>query len=483
MIWKTEKIPEEVEFLELLNRSTPRLFVTPTILALNILIFAIMVLSGVSLFNPKIEQLLIWGANFGPFTVNLGWWRLFSSTFLHIGLPHLLFNMWCLWSLGKFAERMFGNWVFLMLYILSGLGGSVASLWWHPMVVTAGASGAIFGVAGGLLMFWNLGKLRIPYKVIQRNFKSLLFFIGYNLFYGFTESGIDNAGHIGGLLIGILVGAFLHRPLPVTTPYPRLRYYLVLSGVALTLIIGAGFAKKQAMNSPLVKLVAAIVFLETGELDQAIVEFKKVIAIKPDFVRAHNHLGVAYLRRGLYGEAIATFNKVLELKPLDAAACYNRGISYSKQGQYDESIYDFSMAIEINPRYTDAYFNRGEAFVKKGQYDQGISDFTKAIEITPRYAKAYNYKAWILATCPDNIHRDGSKAVELAKKAVEFDPKANYLDTLAAAYAEEGKFEDAIITQGKVIDLLKKESMPTKLIDLCVERIKSYKAHEPWREK
>ena len=129
-----------------------------------------------------------------------------------------------------------------------------------------------------------------------------------------------------------------------------------------------------------------------------------------------------------------------------------------------------------------AYYNRGIAYSKKGQYEKAISDYNKAIEINPGDAGPYNDLAWLLATCPDARYRDGVKAVELAQKAVELSPRASFLDTLASAYAEVGKFEDAIITQEKAITLLKKEGKTEKLVDY-MERLNSYKAHKPWRER
>jgi tetratricopeptide (TPR) repeat protein len=148
-----------------------------------------------------------------------------------------------------------------------------------------------------------------------------------------------------------------------------------------------------------------------------------------------------------------------------------------------QAISDYTKAMEIDPEYAILYYHRGIAYHKKGQYEKAISDYTKAIEINPEYAGAYNDLAWILATCPDAEYRDGVKAVELAQKVVELNPKAWYLDTLAAAYAEAGKFEDAITTQEKAIALLKKEEGGAERLVELMERLNSYKAHKPWRKK
>ena len=162
---------------------------------------------------------------------------------------------------------------------------------------------------------------------------------------------------------------------------------------------------------------------------------------------------------------------------------YHRGIAYHEKGQYDQAIFEYNRAIEKNPRNTYAYSSRGIAYGDKGQYDQAISDFTKALEIEPRNYGAKNGLAWLLATCPDARYREGAEAVELAQEVAEICPKAFCFGTLAAAYAEAGKFDDAITAQKKAITLLKKEGDPKNQIDRFIERLNSYKDRKPWREK
>src|SRR3974377_1091446 len=133
---------------------------THMIVGLNVLVFLAMVLSGVSPLNPTTEQLKHWGANWGPLSLGSQPWRILTSNYVHVGIVHLAFNMWCLWNLGQLAERILGRLNFVALYTICGLAGSLASLWLHPMVVGAGASGAIFGLAGASLAGFFFCSLR-----------------------------------------------------------------------------------------------------------------------------------------------------------------------------------------------------------------------------------------------------------------------------------------------------------------------------------
>lgn len=221
----------------LLARSTPRFFITPIIISINMLMFTLMVLSDVSMFMPRAEQLVSWGAQFGPLTVNGQWWRHLSSTFLHAGPLHLIFNMWFLWKLGNYAERIYGNWTFLMIYILSGVGGSVISLLCHPKTVGLGASGAIFGVVGGLLTFLYRERLNLQKELSGDELIGILVFLGYNLLGGFWQSGIDNAAHLGGLFVGLFVTLVLRSPLSSLKVFLRPRNYYAFSRRAFCYIL------------------------------------------------------------------------------------------------------------------------------------------------------------------------------------------------------------------------------------------------------
>jgi rhomboid protease GluP len=196
-------------FGEALAAATPVVYVTPTVIAINVIVFVVMVVSGVPVFEPTGDHLIRWGADFGPLTTHGEWWRIVTAAFVHVGLVHLLMNMAILLNIGLFTERLFGNGGFTVLYLLSGLGGSLASLAWRPFTVSAGASGAIFGLYGGLLGFLVLHRQVIPNEVLRPLMKSALIFLGYNLIYGLAKSEVDMAAHLGGLATGFCVGCAL----------------------------------------------------------------------------------------------------------------------------------------------------------------------------------------------------------------------------------------------------------------------------------
>lgn len=188
--------------------------VTQAILGINVVVFVAMTLAGVSPFEPTGQQLVHWGANFGPYTIGGQWWRLLTCVFVHIGIPHIALNMWCLWGLGRLAESIYDRWTFGAVYLITGVAASVASLAWNPIGVSAGASGAIFGIAGALIAAFYLGEFSLPRTVVSGLLMSVLKFAGYNLVLGAFLGHTDNAAHVGGLVSGLILGALIARLAP-----------------------------------------------------------------------------------------------------------------------------------------------------------------------------------------------------------------------------------------------------------------------------
>jgi len=201
-------------FWQSIHAATPRTPVTTGLVALNVAIFLALLVAGAGLFRANGEVLLAWGANTGPATLDGEPWRLLACLFLHFGVVHLAFNMWALRDAGRLVERLYGNAAFAGLYLFAGLCGSLASLWWNPpRVVSAGASGAIFGVYGALFAFLLVQRHVVPRAAVAGIGASAAVFVAFSLFVGALLTGIDNAAHLGGLAGGFVAGLAGARPI------------------------------------------------------------------------------------------------------------------------------------------------------------------------------------------------------------------------------------------------------------------------------
>jgi rhomboid protease GluP len=174
---------------------------TYVLLVLNGLVFLAMTALGGS---TNTNVLIFFGAKYNPLIAQGQYWRLVSSMFLHIGLLHLLFNSYALYALGVDVERRLGPARFIVLYLLAGVGGSVLSYVGNDHL-SAGASGAIFGLIGAITVYFVVYREQFG-GWGRRRLTNLAGVIGLNLVYGLANTGIDNFAHIGGLLVGALLG-------------------------------------------------------------------------------------------------------------------------------------------------------------------------------------------------------------------------------------------------------------------------------------
>src|SRR4051794_27786671 len=185
--------------------------VTSIIVGINIAVYVLCVVASYLFGQPSVvgfssEVLARLGANFGPYTLDGQPWRLFSCMWMHGGIIHIGANMYCFWSFGRIAERIFGPRRYLAIYLITGLASSLASVAWHPFIVSIGASGAIFGVAGALFVPFYRKKLNLPAPVMRSMLQSIGTFIVINLLIGASLPFIDNSAHLGGLVAGFILG-------------------------------------------------------------------------------------------------------------------------------------------------------------------------------------------------------------------------------------------------------------------------------------
>ena len=180
-------------------------------LALVIINVVIQCIVAVGEIGGRDSALMDWMVlSIGEFVQAPQWWRLATSVFLHFGWEHLFNNMLVLLYLGSLAERCLGKKRFLAVYLISGIGANIVSVWWYVhqgelLVATAGASGAIFGIAGLLLCIVLLSKGRFE-GITLRQLVLMMFF---TLYHGFVESGVNNCAHIAGGIIGFVCGILI----------------------------------------------------------------------------------------------------------------------------------------------------------------------------------------------------------------------------------------------------------------------------------
>jgi tetratricopeptide (TPR) repeat protein len=229
--------------------------------------------------------------------------------------------------------------------------------------------------------------------------------------------------------------------------------------------------------------------LQSGRPDEAIPHFQKTLEANPEYADAHINLGRAFMQKGMAHEAIAHYGKAIDIKPRYAEARYNLGVVLAQDGQMNEAIGHYQKALEIKPAYFDARNNLGSALLRAGRVDEAIVQFEEALRIhsgnagahnnlatalvekgrvaeavahyqkvlaiDPGHAKAHNSLAWLLATSPEAGVRHGARAVELAERANQLTGGRNpsILRTLAAARAETGRFEEALQSAHRALDL------------------------------
>jgi tetratricopeptide (TPR) repeat protein len=268
-----------------------------------------------------------------------------------------------------------------------------------------------------------------------------------------------------------------------------------------------------------------VAFAGSGKLDEATAEFGKALVIDPNSAEGHNNLGRVLLNKGDFNQAIAHFRKALETAPDSASVRSNLGQALAKsghtltlKGSFDEAIQQFQNALEITPDSAEIHNGLAVALVRKGRLDEAVSHFEKALALKPDFVEPYfnlgdifffikgkvpealaawravlrldpnhvavlQQTAWVLATSPDASLRDGPQAVTLAQRAARLTGggQPSILDTLAAAYAEAGRFSEAVQIATKLLELARKQDNG-RMVETLEARIALYRAGTPFRD-
>ena len=225
------------------------------------------------------------------------------------------------------------------------------------------------------------------------------------------------------------------------------------------------------------------VFLREGKISDAEGEFEQAVRIKPDFYEAHSNLGDALVRLGKVTAAIAQYQQALKINPKGAEAHYNLADALLGLGKAQEAIEHYQQALKINPRYAEAHSKLGAVLIVTGKAPDARSQLEEALRLNPDLADAQNNLAWVLATLPPAQGGDPVRAVGLAQRACELSGNRapGDLDTLAVAYAAAGRFDAAVVTARKAIDLARAAGQASLLkeIEARFELYRSGRAYHP----
>jgi tetratricopeptide (TPR) repeat protein/cell division septation protein DedD len=219
----------------------------------------------------------------------------------------------------------------------------------------------------------------------------------------------------------------------------------------------------------------------TGDYDGAIADCSQAIQYNPGSAKAYNNRGFAYIFKESYEMALSDFDRAIAINPRYVDAHSNRCLAEIRQQRYAHAVKDCSQALAINPRSAKALYNRGFARDRQGDHAGALDDYIQALKINPDYIEVFNNIAWILATSQDERLRDGPRAVALAEKALAHTTDVNFLDTLAAAYAEAGRYDEAVAMENRVVSILAARGTVSDLRP-HVERLSLYEEGRPYRD-
>jgi tetratricopeptide (TPR) repeat protein len=275
---------------------------------------------------------------------------------------------------------------------------------------------------------------------------------------------------------------------------------------------------KVTINNSIAENCYGYALVEEGRLNEAVLHLSNALRINPAYTDARNNLGKILLKQGKLNEAIACFNELIKRGKETAEVHYSLALTLGMQRKYDDAIKHLTAVIKLDPKFPDAhnkigsallatgkteeaitylnealrinadqvevYINLGKAYSQLGKYEPAIQNWTKAVELKPNNTDALNNLAWVLATIDEAWVEDANRAIEYAERACELTgyKEPVFMDTLGAAYAAGGRFEDAVRTAQQAIDAAKAGGRE----DLAGEidnRIKLYQAGKRYIQK
>lgn len=341
---------------------TPRVIVTWLIIALNLSVWLLMELNGGS---ENGDTLIAFGAKVNELISSGEVWRLFTAMFLHIGIFHLAINAYSLYNVGALLERFIGSFRFAVVYVLSGLCGSLASYVFSPHAISAGASGAIFGLLGALGVFFFLHR-RLFGSTAHRILVNIVVVALINLSLGLKLSGIDNFAHMGGLLGGIVVGAILTPRYevrvdgfgaPTVGARATLLSWLLVILFVMALSVATLFAIQQVSDSAGAHLQRGEQFYRAEQFADATSELQQALARDPNSFEAAFYLGTAQFKQRDFVAASDAFEKALLIQNRSPEARFNLALCYIQLRRYADARVQLQQYLSL-PNADRAEANR-----------------------------------------------------------------------------------------------------------------------------
>ena len=442
---------QRVETAPWAQRDASVMLATQLLIGANAIVFLKMTLAaGLTLFGSQewnsLDVMRI-GANVGIYTLSGQWWRLLTNTFIHGGLLHFAFNMWCLWSLGRLAEAVYGHWTFTTVYLLCGLSGSLGTVFHNPLVSSVGASGAIFGIAGALISSFYLGEFSLPRSAISSMLRSVVAFVGYNLVFGAMIAHVDNAAHIGGLIMGLILGALIAKTAPAQDAILQ-RIAVLLLGAAL--VAGGAFWLSRS-RAYVVHRESGLSHLNAGDPDAAIRELEKSVRQKPNSVDTHEALAEAYFNKRDFDHAAAEIRRAIALDPRNETAQYNLGLINMEQRQPDKAEAAFTQLLKLNPNSANGHAGMGRVLTYRGHYAEALAEYETVARIDSLYPNVY-YLIGVLAA---RLNRPDDAIAALLKQRQNWDSTATE-SVLADLYDATGRKREADAARAKAAELSEK---------------------------
>lgn len=416
--------------------------VTWALIALCTGAFALEIAKGAGFDTMSPDLAIQLGANYGPMTLGGQWWRLLTSMFLHFGILHIALNMWCLYVLGTLAERLMGRTAFLTLYLATGLAGGLLSVAIHPQLVAAGASGAVFGVAGGIVTYLWLGKAPLDFARVRAQLGNLGIFLGINLIYSFRP-GVDMMAHLGGVIAGLAIGAalpsFLRAPGAQAVPSPIKEessgsMRVVIVGIVCAVLLFGGALAVRHMQGDGAYVLASLEKIDAGQSAAVIPTLEQIVKRRPDSAMAHYALGAAYLRTDRSEDAIRELQASDTLDPGDAATEDQLGVAYLIHKDYDNAIKEFRACLNDSPNNFAARLGLASALLSAGQTTEAASEARKVIAAAPKSAGAHAVLGE--AELGTSAAEDGVHELETANQLDPDDPDIR--SRLISAYIATG---------------------------------------------